>query len=74
MLIKQVTVFGGFELLYLALKSVGSFLPTLFSVINSLPNEVRELYKMAVIIFVSFIAPKLFRLITHFFNLINEKL
>lgn len=74
MLITQVSVCGAFEFVYVAIKTVCNKLPTVFNATSSLPPEVRELYKMAVIILFALILPTIINLITRFFNYLNEKL
>lgn len=74
MLIKHVTVYGGFELIYLALQTVSNFLPTVFALLRDLPPELRELYKMFVLIFLLVSIGKIKAVLIKVKTFINDRL
>lgn len=74
MLIEQVTVYGGFELLYLSLKSVAKIFATLLGYSAALPPELGELYKLLFIPLCAYLGVKIYNIIKSFFNYLNDKL
>ena len=49
LLIEEVAVFGTFEILYLAISRVGSYIPTLFAYLQSLPENYGQILILAVV-------------------------
>ena len=49
LLIEEVTVFGTFEILYLAISRVGTYIPTLFRYIQSLPENYGQLIVLGIV-------------------------
>lgn len=74
LLIEQVTLYGSFELLYLAIKTVGSYLPTVISHFSNLELTTKQLILIFVLAFLYKPFIKITERLLEFKKLLEERL
>lgn len=74
MLIEQVTVYGSFELLYLAISAVGDILPTVYAWYTNLSFQMRQVVLVAMLFSGKKLLTRIFELLNQFKTYLNDRL
>ena len=74
MLIEQVTVYGSFELLYLAISAVGDILPTVYAWYINLSFQMRQVVLVAMLFSGKKLLTRIFERLNQFKTYLNDRL